>query len=476
MNQNSDVYANKWLVLATIGMGIFLATVDGSIVNVALPTLVNKLGTDFSVIQWVVLSYLLTVTTLMLSIGRLGDMLGKKKLYGLGFILFTSGSLLCGLSPNVYWLIGFRVFQGVGAALIMALGMALVTEAFPPNERGKAIGICGAIVSVGIAIGPSLGGVILNFMDWQWIFLVNLPIGVIGTYMVFKFVFSSTPLSNQKFDYPGATTLFLSLLSLLVALTFGQQNGFNHPLVLVLAVSSAVFLFGFIRIEQKSSHPMMDLSLFKNRRLSVNLFNAFIAFIGVAGTIILLPFYLQNILNHSTIVVGLLLCVIPVTLGIASPIAGNLSDKFGSRYISTFGLVIVLFGFYTASTLTAETTIPGYILKLMPLGLGMGIFQSPNNSSIMGAVPKHHLGIASGMISVSRTLGQTIGTSVLGTIWAGRVFFHAGHVHPDGATRSPEFAQISALQETFWITIVLIAGCVGLSIWKLFLQKETENG
>ncbi len=472
MKQQQLKHEDKWLVLATTGMGIFLATVDGSIVNVALPTLVKTLNTDFSVIQWVVLSYLLTVTTLMLSIGRLGDMVGKKKLYAVGFIIFTTGSVLCGISASVYWLIGFRVVQAIGSALIMALGMAIVTEAFPPHERGKALGISGAIVSVGIAIGPSMGGIILSFLSWRWIFLVNLPIGIIGTLMVLRFVQSHKPKGKQKFDYPGAITLFFCILCLLLGLTFGQQQGFSQPTVFILLGSWIILLVLFIRIEQKSSHPMVQLNLFKNNILSVNLANAFIVFIGVAGTIILLPFYLQNILGHPTIVVGLLLCVIPVTLGISSPIAGMLSDRFGSESISTFGLIVVLIGFFIASTLTAETSILGYIVRLFPIGLGMGIFQSPNNSSIMGAVPKEHLGIASGMISVSRTLGQTVGTSLLGAVWAGRTFHYAGFTHPEGATQAPIFSQVAALQETFWLTVGLILFCLILSLWKLFRKQK----
>lgn len=448
-------------------MGIFLSTVDGSIVNVALPTLVRQLNTDFSVIQWVILGYLLTVTTLMLSIGRLGDLVGKKKLYIAGFIIFTSGSVLCGLSPNVYWLIAFRVLQALGSALIMALGMAIVTEAFPPNERGKALGISGAIVSVGIAIGPSLGGLILSALSWRWIFLVNLPIGVVGTAMVVKFVSTMEPKGHQKFDLAGAVTMFFSVLFLLLALTLGQQGGFFSSPVYLLFGLWLVTMILFINIEYRSDHPMIRLDFFKNSVLNVNLANGFISFIGVAGTIILLPFYLQNILGHREIVVGLMLCVIPVSLGISSPIAGTLSDRFGSEKISTIGLILVFIGFYTASKLDSDTSVLEYILLTLPIGLGMGVFQSPNNSSIMGSVPREHLGIASSMISVSRTLGQTVGTAVLGAIWAGRTFYYTGETLPGGATEAPIFAQIKALQETFLVTVLLIAFTLTLSFWKL---------
>lgn len=475
MNKPEADYSNKWLTLSATGMGIFLATVDGSIVNVALPTLVTSLDTTFSIIQWVVLAYLLTVSTLMMSIGRLGDMIGKKRLYAAGFIIFTTGSVLCGLSPTVYWLIGFRVVQALGAALIMALGMAIVTEAFPPWERGKALGISGAIVSIGIAIGPSLGGVILSFLSWHWIFLVNLPIGIVGTVMVFKLVKSGKPKGKQEFDYLGAITLFIAILCLLLGLTVGQQAGFRQAPVIILLSVWFVTLMIFIVIEDRSTHPMIRMDFFRSSQLSVNLFTGFITFIGVSGTIILLPFYLQNILGHPTIVVGMMLCVVPVMLGISSPIAGVLSDRFGSDLISLFGLLLVLAGFYLSSTLTAESTILGFIVRVFPIGLGMGIFQTPNNSSIMGSVPKAHLGIASGMISVSRTLGQTVGTAVLGAIWASRTFHYHGTTMAEGATSAPSLAQVEALQDTFLVTVALIFFCLCLSFWKLLRQRRLKR-
>jgi MFS family permease len=304
---------------------------------------------------------------------------------------------------------------------------------------------------------------------------VNLPIGIVGTIMVFKFVQTAEPRGKQAFDYSGALLLFVSILSLLLGLTVGQQQGFDRPIVFLLLGCWFATLLLFIRVERRSSHPMINLDFFKNSLLSVNLLNAFIAFVGIAGTIILLPFYLQNLLGYQEIIVGLLLCVVPIALGITSPIAGILSDRFGSEKISTIGLIVVVIGFYASSTLNAETSIIGYILRLAPLGIGMGIFQSPNSSSIMGSVPKAHLGIASGLISVSRTLGQTVGTAVLGAVWAGRTFYYSGSVHPEGATKAPDFAQIGGLQDTFLVATFLIFLCLGLSIWKLYFRKQPAD-
>ena len=200
-------YSRKWYVFAGVAMGIFLSTIDGSIVNVALPTLVQELDTHLATVQWVVLAYLLALGTLMLSMGRLGDMIGKKSIYVVGFVIFTLGSVLCGLAPNVYWLIGFRVVQAVGGAMIMALGMAIVTESFPPSERGRALGLTGSMVSIGIVLGPTVGGLILSALSWHWIFFVNLPVGIVGTLMVIRFVPARRPAGRQRFDLAGAADL-----------------------------------------------------------------------------------------------------------------------------------------------------------------------------------------------------------------------------------------------------------------------------
>lgn len=293
-------YNRKWLVLITVGMGIFLATIDGSIVNVALPTLVRELNTNFATVQWVVLAYLLTTTTLLLGMGRLGDMVGKKPVYVAGFIVFTVGSLLCGSAPSVQWLIGFRVLQAIGAAMTQALGIAIVTEAFPPQERGKALGISGTLVSIGIVLGPTLGGLLIDAFSWRWIFYVNLPVGILGTLMTLQFVPHYKPTRSQMFDFGGAVVLFAGLLLLLLAMTFGQDRGFGDGMIVGM-LGTAVFLLAlFLFIETRVAQPMIELQLFRNRLFSLSLLTGLVVFVTVAGVFILLPFYLENMLGYDT--------------------------------------------------------------------------------------------------------------------------------------------------------------------------------
>lgn len=468
-------YSRKWYVMAAVAMGVFLATIDGSIVNVALPTFVTELNTTFPVVQWVVLSYMLAVTTLLLGVGRLADMVGKKSIYIAGMGIFTVSSALCGLSPSVFWLIGFRVLQAIGGAMVMGLGPAIVTEAFPPTERGKALGISGSVVSVGIVAGPTIGGILIDALSWHWIFFVNVPIGIIGILVSVQFLPDVRPSSGQKFDYAGAITLFLSLSGLLLALTIGQDSGFLAPLVLVLFGTWLVFMAIFVVIELKTQQPMVNLKLFANGLLSVNLVTAIITFVSVAGTIFLMPFYLENVLGHSPRTVGLLLAITPIALGIAAPIAGLLSDRFGPRPITVAGLLVLVVGFAGLITLDEHTTMVGYILRFLVIGTGMGIFQSPNNSAIMGSAPRSQLGVVSGLLAISRVLGQTIGVAVIGSIWASSVFAHIGKRLVGGATAAPPLAMVAGMHDTFFLLPILMSVGLLLGIWSLVQERAGQK-
>ncbi len=468
-------YSRKWYVMASVAMGVFLATADGSIVNVALPTLIQELNTTFATVQWVVLAYLLTVATLLLSVGRLADMRGKRPIYVAGFLVFTLGSVLCGLAPTVEWLIALRVLQGIGAAMVMALGSAILTEAFPPNERGKALGTSGAVVSIGIITGPTLGGLILGSFSWHWIFFVNLPIGLLGSWMAWRSVPQVRPRHGQTFDYAGASVFFVGLLSLLLALTFGQSAGYGNARVLTLFGLAAVALVAFLLIEARVAQPMMALSLFRNRTFSLNLATGLLLFMGLAGATFLLPFYLQNIRGLDVRQVGLLLAATPIALGITSPISGALSDRFGSRRISVAGLLIVVLAYVGLWSLRADTPLWAYVLRMLPLGVGMGMFQSPNNSAIMGSVPRERLGIASGLLAITRTIGQTTGIALFGAFWAGRVAALLGGLPDGGATLAPTAEQVTGLQQTFVAIALMVGVALALGVGALVQEERRKR-
>ncbi len=460
-------YSKKWHVMSAIAMGIFLATIDGSIVNVALPTLTVELNTDFSSVQWVVLSYLLTVTILQAIVGRLADMHGRKHLYNGGFVVFTVGSALCGLSPTVEWLILARVLQGIGGAMTLALGMAIITDAFPAGERGRALGITGSIVSIGIVTGPTLGGVIIEHLSWHWIFFVNVPIGIIGTWLAWRHIPHTKPHGDQVFDLAGAATLCVFLLALLLGLTTGQLQGFTSPQALGLFIVAVFFLVTFIILESRHEQPIIPLSLFDNRVFRVNIATGLMIFIAM-GTYALIPFYLENALKYSVQQVGFLVAVVPLALGITAPISGSLSDRVGSRPISVIGLVVSTFAFLLMSTLTAETSAIGFMLRFLPLGIGVGMFQSPNNSAIMGNVPRERLGVASSLLAVTRSLGQTVGFAVLGSVWAGLVFRASGGILAGGAESGSPEAIAAGIQGTALVSagLAAVALVIALFAWR----------
>jgi MFS family permease len=293
--------------------------------------------------------------------------------------------------------------------------------------------------------------------------------------MVARFVPALKPGGGQRFDYLGAFTLFVSLMSLLLALTLGEQLGFGETLVWLLFGNWLVFLVIFVGIEWKSSQPMIDLSLFQNRLFSVNLVTGFITFVSMAGTIILMPFYLENVLGYDPRSVGLLLAVVPVAVGIMAPIAGSLSDRLGTRPITVMGLLVLLAGYYAVSTLTIQTSALGYVLRFLPVGIGTGIFQSPNNSAIMGAAPRTRLGVASGLLSITRTLGQTTGIAVLGALWAGRIAYRSGDPLGAGTTSAPAAIQVAALHDTFFVIVILFTLALMLGIWAL-VQERRRRG
>lgn len=471
--QVSDVdYSKKWMVLATVGSGVVLATIDSSIVNIALPTITEQFGTTFRAIQWVPLAYLLVIATLTLGTGRLGDIVGKKRIYTSGFALFTIASALCGLSTSVAMLIGFRIVQAVGAVMILSLGAAILTEAFPASERGKALGFIGTFVSAGIVTGPAVGGLLISAYDWRSIFFVNIPVGILGVILALRYVPNLPPMPNQRIDVPGMLLLSVTLFSFSYAVTRGQEVGYADPLNLTLFALAAATLVIWFRVERRVQSPMIRLDLFRNPMLSVSVVTGFLVFTLVAPVFFLLPFYLEGVLGFDVRTVGLLLGASPLALGFVAPAAGALSDRIGIRKLTVSGLVIVTLAFLGFQTLTESTRWWQYILVALPLGVGLGIFQSPNNSAIMGAMPREYAGLGAGVLSITRLLGQVTGVALIGSLWARRVAGIAGRQYAGNASSAPGSAQVQALRDVFLWGVGLLVVALVVGTWGLRREHE----
>lgn len=469
MNKSSKL-SQKWWAMLGVGLGVLMFTIDTSVVNIALPTLVRDFKTSFSMIQWVVLSYLIVINALVLGAARLGDMFGKKKLYQAGVVLFVLGSLLCGFSPQVGWLIGFRALQGVGGVMLSALSAAIVTEVFPRSERGRALGIIGAVVSTGITLGPTIGGLLISWFNWRAIFWINVPIGVFAYFVVAHSV-PGTRLSSRerRFDWLGSTIVTVVLVCFALGMTEGQSQGFDSIITLVLLAIASLGLFGFIWVERRSQYPVLDLSLFDNLQFSLALMAGFLIFGIIAGWVFLAPFFLELVLQYPTRVVGLLMAVPPVLGGIVAPCSGYLSDRYGSRSITLVGTILIALSCLAISTFKAQMTEWEVILRIAPLGIGIGMFQSPNNSAILGEVPPERVGIASGLLSLSRTLAQSAGLPLMATIFT---MLTLAHTSATNVTNASPDAIVAGFQGTFKAAALVSLAIVILAavLWRMERQ------
>jgi EmrB/QacA subfamily drug resistance transporter len=458
MNIQDSPGWRKWLVLSTVSVGTFMATLDGSIVNISLPTIAQDFGVGVSEIEWILVTYLLTIGTLLLAFGRLGDILGYKKVYIGGFVLFTVAGGLCGVAQNVGELTALRVFQGLGAGMIQAMGPAIVTSAFPPYERGKALGFNAISVSIGLTLGPTLGGIIADGLSWRWIFFVNVPVGIFGILWASHILVDVRREVREKFDFAGAVLVGGALFTLLLALIEGEDWGWGSPSIIALLSAFVLLGAAFVGIESKLAQPLYDLRLFTIRPYSAGNVSLLVAFASLFVATFLMPFFLQHGQGFSVLEAGLLLTPLPLSTLVVSPFSGTLSDKIGPRVLATSGLFIAALGLLSLTQLEADSSPWSIAWRLGVIGLGQGLFNSPNNSSILGSVSKPWLGLASGTVAQMRVTGQVLGVAVAGAIFASRLSAHAqdlaGSVPQSLLQRD---ALILAIHDAFYVAAAICA-------------------
>ncbi|HDK7155160.1 MFS transporter [Clostridium sporogenes] len=425
--EETNTYKNNWIILAIVVMSPFMACLDSSIINVALPVMAKELSTSMAGIQQVVTSYLIVISAAILIFGRLGDIKGKTSVFKYGFIIFVLGSFLCGISTTLNFLIFSRIVQAIGAAMTMSTSQGIITHTFPPNERGRALGISGTSVALGTLLGPPLGGLIISVVSWEYIFLINVPIGLVAFIAAMKYLPKDKMKSDQSLDIKGAILFIISIVALFSAMLKGQQTGYNHINIIVPFIISLICFIVFIILELKIENPMLDLSIFKNRVFSVNIFSAFVMFIGISCINIIQPFYLQDVLKLSPGKTGLIMMAYPIVLSIVAPISGYLSDKIGSKKLTLAGIVVASIGLLCMVFLNEQSTFLMITLLLSVVALGNGLFQSPNNSLVMSSVEKTKLGIAGGVNALIRNLGFIFGVSISTTILYNRMSYKIGY-------------------------------------------------
>ncbi|WP_438433011.1 MFS transporter [Gorillibacterium sp. sgz500922] len=413
--ENPEIQKRRWIILVVMNLFTFMSTLDGSIVNIALPNLAKSLGISIAQVEWVTTSYLMAICALILFFGKLGDIVGKIRIFKLGTILFIVGSLFCGLSGSLSLLVASRVFQAVGASMTMANSQGIVTDIFPSSERGKALGLVGTFVSLGSIAGPSLGGVLVSSLGWESIFWVNVPIGLIALAFGWKFLPPDYVKTKARIDVSGSLLFSFFILAFFAGILLGQQRGYGDPWILA-SLALAVVAFGiFLRVEWTKSEPLLHLPLFKNPLFSISILCGFLVFVANFCFNIIAPFYAQGILGMSPSQAGLLLMLFPIMMVIVAPVSGALSDKIGSELLTFAGLLVMVIAQFGLASLHGGSPVPLVGLWIAMLGIGSGLFQSPNNSLVMSRIDRTQLGLAGSVNSLVRNIGMVVGITVATT-------------------------------------------------------------
>ncbi len=433
------------LVLAGLSLAILLSQLGTNIINVALPTLVTDLGVDFGAVQWVVVSYLLVVTALIVGVGRFGDQLGKKRLYLWGLAIFMAASVLCALSTHLPLLIAGRAGQGLGGAILMALSFAFVGEVFPKERTGFAMGVLSTMVSFGIALGPSLGALVLAAFGWQAVFWVNLPFGLLAFLLVARYLPHAVdaprhPVPAARFDWLGTILLALTLGAYSLAMTFSGKLGFAAPLVLQLALGALVGLALFLAIQVKASTPLLKLSMFNNALLSLSMVMSVLVYAVMMATLVLGPFFLSKALALDTRMVGLVMTVGPLAAALMGVPAGAVADRIGARRAMVMGLAVFTIGAVVMSWVSQTGGVATYVVAILLISVGLAFFQTPNNTAVMADARPEQRGLVSGLLALARNLGLITGASMMGALFAHAVGGDATSAGPEMVAQGMRFA------------------------------------
>ncbi len=444
------------LVLFNICLGFFMAALNQRALLVSLPTLTRLFQTDLSTIQWTLLAYDLTLIGLVLTLGRLGDLFGRKRIYASGYLLFVLGSILCGLSQSPAQLIAFRILQGIGGSMLVANGRAILMVAFPADQRGKALGFSSMAYHVGFLTGPTLGGFLVDTVGWRWNFFVNIPFALLGAYLAWKILSGAeTQTRRFKIDLQGAILLLVTNTFFLYAMNRLPHVGLDHPIFLSSIFASAVGLVSFIWTELRAETPILSLSLFRSRLFSAANLSLFFITSTQSAITFLMPFYLQIIMGYTATQMGWIIITNSVVIVIMAPLAGWLSDRLGSRLLCTLGAAFIVTGQYFIASLTLDSTAIRIMLPLVLTGLGWGAFNSPNQSAMLGSVPRDKIGAASGMSVTTARIGGATGTALSATLFthglAGAGLSRTEIESPQAWGASPEI-----FSQTFGSTVHII--------------------
>jgi len=417
--QSSQTHRRRLtLILFNVCVGQFIVGLDQRALLVALPTLTQTFNTSLTTIQWVLLIYDLLLIGTVITVGRLGDLFGRRRFYTCGFLVFVLSSALCGAAQSAWQIILFRGIQAIGGAMISANGRAVASIALPASERGKAMGVASMAFHVGFLTGPTLGGFLIDSVGWRWIFYLNLPVGLWGAYLAWTLLEESKEtVKGITVDFPGAILLMLTCTLFIYGMNELPHAGWGNPLVAKMLGLAAVALALFVFVELKSPMPILSFSLFRNRLFTASMLSLFFITSTQSAISFLMPFYLQNILHFSPTQMGWIIIANSVVIVMIAPIAGWLSDRMGSRLLCSVGSALIVAGQFFIASLSVDSSIPQIIFPLGLTGFGWAIFNSPNQSAILGSVPRDKVGTASGMNTTTARTGGAMGVALSSTLF-----------------------------------------------------------
>jgi len=458
----------RW-ALASLALSMVLASLGTSIANVALPTLAHAFGASFQQVQWVVLAYLLAITILIVGAGRLGDVVGRRRLLLAGFLVFTLASAACGVAPTLGFLVAARAAQGVGAAAMMALTMALVGETVARERIGSAMGLLGTMSAIGTALGPSLGGVLIAGLGWRAIFFVLVPLGALTFLLALRHLPDdrrAPTVDREAFDAPGTLLLALTLAAYALAMTIGRGN--PGPLNAALLLAAVVGLGFFLLAESKAASPLIRLAVFRDPQLSAGFAASALVTTVVMATLVVGPFYLSGALGLDAALVGLVLSVGPVVAALTGVPAGRFVDRFGAQRTIVAGLVAMTVGTAALAVLPTASGVPGYVAPLVVVTAGYALFQAANNTAVMRDVPRDRRGVISSLLNLSRNLGLITGASVMGAVFA----LASG---ASDVAAAPREAVASGMRVTFAVAAALVVVALAVAIGARALAMRSSR-
>jgi EmrB/QacA subfamily drug resistance transporter len=465
----SSVRANVWPALWAVNIGAFMTALDTSIVNISLPTIARTFGTPIGgAVEWVIIAYLLVIAATLVSFGRWSDFVGRKPIYSGGLAVFVLGSACCGAAPSLPVLVAARVFQGLGGAMMLATAQAIIADTFPPDRRGLALGMNSVVIALGFSAGPTLGGLITQYLDWRWIFYVNVPVGAVA--LVASHVYlgdAARTGARPRFDFAGAGLFAFAFLTFMLALSFGQSWGWTSVRLLGCVAIAVASIWAALRAEGRAAHPVVELGLLRTRVFGEALLSAFLAILALFAVSFMLPFYFEELRGFPVGRAGLLMSALPLTIALVAPASGTLADRLGSRWLAAGGLLLACVGLGLLATLGPDSTPPAILFPLIVTGIGQGMFQAPNIRTLLTAAPSDDEGEASGLIATTRVLGQSFSVALAGSVFAslggataGRalaVTAIAQHAELAPATRHLQATFLAAFRTTILVCTVIAA-------------------